>query len=73
MKAILLKALLPILMDVLGEMLSAQRLKGYADTLFDMVEDFVQDSNTKMDDMIVLPVIKAFRIAFDVPDDDGPR
>ena len=59
-----LKALLGIAL----QFLTADQLKKFADMAFDFVEDAVKDSNNKIDDTLVLPVINRLREAFDIPD-----
>jgi hypothetical protein len=41
------------------------------DQLLDTLEDFVQRTDNKVDDKLILPAIKALRIAFDIPDNDN--
>jgi hypothetical protein len=43
------------------------------DMLLDQIEEFVQRTDNKIDDKLVLPAIKALRIAFDIPDNDPPK
>jgi hypothetical protein len=50
--------------------LTKEQLKSFADMAFDWIEDAVQKSENPFDDAIILPVIKRFREAFDIPDDD---
>lgn len=40
------------------------------DTLLDAVEDYVQKTDNTTDDKLVLPAIKALRLAMDFPDND---
>jgi len=41
-----------------------------ADQLLDLVEDMVENSDTKVDDAVVLPLIKLIRTSFQIPDND---
>ncbi|MFA7188659.1 MAG: hypothetical protein WC117_01075 [Sphaerochaetaceae bacterium] len=53
---------------VVGQIVSQENFAKYGDRLFDLIEDTVADSNTKIDDALVLPVVKAMRLALNVPD-----
>jgi hypothetical protein len=57
-----------ILADVVEEVLTEENKQKYGDRLFDFLEDVVSDSETKIDDVLVLPVIEAARKALDIPD-----
>ena len=70
MKAMLLKMALPILINMVEEMITEKNLKLYGDRLFDLIEDFVTNSETDVDDKTVLPLIKAARMALGIPDND---
>jgi hypothetical protein len=50
--------------------LTKEQLKEFADMAMDFIEDAVAKSENKVDDAVVLPVLKRFREAFDVPDND---
>ena len=66
----LLKLALPILMGVIGKLLSPENIALYGDKLFDLIEDAVANSETTIDDVTVLPVIKALRQGLNIPDND---
>lgn len=66
----LLKALLPTVIALLLKTMTAEKLKGYADQILDVVENAVKDSETSIDDLVVLPVINSIRATFDIPDND---
>lgn len=70
MKEMLLKMALPMIIGMIEEMINTENIKKYGDKLFDLIEDFVKDSDTKVDDTIVLPLIKAARVALNIPDND---
>ncbi len=70
MKEMLLKMAMPMVIGMIEEMITSENIKKYGDKLFDLIEDFVADSETKIDDATVLPLIKAARIALGIPDDD---
>ena len=67
----LLKLALPILMGVIGKLLSPENIALYGDRLFDLLEEAVKDSETTVDDAMVLPVIKALRLGLNIPDNDA--
>lgn len=66
----LLKMVLPILMQIVGSILTPENIKLYGDKLFDLIEDFVKDSETTIDDVTILPIIKAIRLGLNIPDND---
>jgi len=70
MKAMLLKMALPMILSMIEEMINEENIRKYGDKLFDLIEDFVRDSETKVDDATVLPLVKAARIALNIPDND---
>ena len=67
----LLKLALPIVMSIVGKLLSPENIKLYGDRFFDLIEDFVADSKTTIDDATVLPIVKALRIGLNIPDNDN--
>lgn len=54
---------------VLLKMPSAER-KARIDEIFDGIEDYVQSTDNKVDDVIVLPAILGLRKLMDIPDND---
>lgn len=52
------------------ERLNSDDLKKWIDMGLDMIEDKVEASESKTDDMIVLPLCKIVREALSVPDND---
>lgn len=68
MKNILMQQLIQVLMMVL----SPEVLKKVIDMVLDTVEAAVEDSETPVDNMLVLPMCATIRSAFNVPDDDLP-
>ena len=44
--------------------------KQLGDALLDTIENFVQRTDNTIDDKMILPAIKALRIALDIPDND---
>jgi len=69
MHAILMK-LLPSIMGTLLELLPESVVQDGLDALFDTIEDRVAATDTEVDDLIVLPVIRRLRAALNVPDGD---
>lgn len=53
---------------MLGPLIDMTNLGDY---LLDKLEDYVEDTNNKTDDKLVLPAIKALRAALNIPDKDG--
>ena len=54
----LLKLLVPIVMEVIGSILTPKNIKRYGEKLFSLLKDIIRDSETKWDDRVLLPVIK---------------
>lgn len=67
------KATIETLVTVLLSLLSPVALKTLADSILDMIEDAIKDSGTDIDDIIVNPLIKIIREAFDIMDNDDPE
>lgn len=67
------KATIETLVTVLLSLLSPVALKTLADSILDMIEDAIKDSGTDIDDIIVNPLIKIIREAFDIMDNDDPK
>lgn len=59
-----------IVQNVIDELLKVENIQVYGDKLLDFVEDAVADSKTKIDDITVLPIIKALRLGLNIPDND---
>lgn len=70
MQNLILKVLMPIIMGMMADLLTVENLRKYGDRLFDFLEDAIADSDTKIDDTVVLPVIKMLRQTLGVPDND---
>jgi hypothetical protein len=66
----ILKMAIPIIMQIIEKLLSEENIKLYGDKLFDFIEHAVVSSETTIDDMTILPLIKALRNALDIPDND---
>ena len=64
------KLAIPIIMQIVEQLLSPANIIKYGDKLFDFIEDAVTSSETTIDDATVLPLIKALRNALSIPDND---
>ena len=64
------KMMLPVVMQIIEQLLSEDNIRKYGDRLFDFVEDAVTSSKTTIDDVTVLPVIEALRKGLGIPDND---
>lgn len=52
---------------VVSEIINTENKQKYGAKLFDFIEQVVKDSETKIDDATVLPVVNALRSALDIP------
>jgi len=68
MQSFIFKTLVKFVMGFVADMLTKQNVQFYGDKVFDLIEDFVKDSNTTVDDAIVLPIVAKFRVLLDIPD-----
>ena len=48
-----------------------EKFKEVVDTLLDKIETLVEDSETEIDDAIILPLVDKIRELLDVPDNDA--
>lgn len=62
--------ILYMLAGMIVDKIEPEKLKEWADTGIDMLEDAIESSETEVDDKLALPVIKAAREAFAIPDND---
>lgn len=53
---------------MLIKMVTGKRLKKLADVILDFIEKEVEESSTKYDDAVVLPLCKTIRETFDIED-----
>lgn len=58
------------LMMVIVNNIDKETAKKAVDAFLDKIEDSVKDSNTPIDDILILPVCKLCRNVFDIPDND---
>lgn len=47
----------------------SDKLKEFSDFILDFLTTAIKNSETQLDDKFVLPIIRAFRVAFDIRDD----
>lgn len=57
------------LLTNLLKILPKDLMKSFINTGLDMIQDLVVASTNKIDDTIVLPIIKLIRVSFDIPED----
>jgi hypothetical protein len=67
------ETLIKLLVQALLVFLSGEQLKKFADMILDWVENSVVGTGSSSDDAIVLPIINAIRVAFNIPDNDEPE
>lgn len=70
MNKFLFEMAMPIIMNIIKDLLNPENIKLYGDKLFDFVEDAVASSETTIDDATVLPIVKALRSGLNIPDND---
>lgn len=66
MSSVILKVVMPILIPIIQKLLKDNYLI-WGDKFFDLIEDFIMDSETTIDDAL-LPVIKTIRVLMGIPD-----
>lgn len=49
---------------------STEQLKTFADYILDLLENAIDKSETTLDDRFAIPALRAFRVSFDIPDND---
>jgi len=57
MKTMLLKMLVPMLLNAVEEMMTKENFQKYGSKLFGILKEFIVDTETKMDDRL-LPLIE---------------
>ena len=70
MKAWLFEKMIPMAISYLLSLAPADVIRELVDKVFDLAEDFVMNSETKIDDAVVLPILAQLREAFNIPDND---
>lgn len=60
--------LLKMLMEIVLERLSEDVTRSLMDKLLDQIEDFVEKSDTEVDDLIILPLCQLIRKSFNIED-----
>lgn len=63
-------AFLGQLINFLLSALTPETMKRAVDAVLDVAEKAVEESETKLDDTIVLPLIDLIRNSFNIPDND---
>lgn len=67
----ILKLLVPLIMEALLEVLPKEKVVEAMDKALDKLEEKIEASETKLDDMVVLPLIKKLiREPFGIEDND---
>jgi len=59
MKAMMLKMALPIILGLVEDMITPDNFKIYGKKLIGLAREFVKDTETKVDDKIMLPLLDA--------------
>jgi hypothetical protein len=54
---------------VLGQ-ISPDMFKRLGDQILDLIENIVEETETRVDDAVVLPICHTIRVAFGIPDGD---
>jgi len=67
-KVLLDRVIIPIALKVVKEMMTPANYQKYGDKLFDLLEAAIADSTTKLDDRLLLPIIKSARVLMGIPD-----
>ena len=63
-------SMISTLLTGLFNAIPSDMIKGFIDAGLDIIENNVAASETKYDDMVVLPIITIFRTSFNIPDND---
>ena len=62
-----------ILQNLLSTLIASvdkETIRHIADRILDAVEERVENSDTPVDDAILLPLVRTVRLALDIPDND---
>lgn len=70
MKEKLIAKLISVLIERAVAMLTPEKVKELTDKFLDVIEDLVQKSANKYDDVMVLPLCAKIREMADIPDND---
>ena len=68
MKTMMLKMAMPIILGIVEDMITPDNFKVYGKKLISLAREFVLDSETKVDDKIVLPLLNAAEKAIGLND-----
>ena len=63
-------AMLNQLLSGLFTCIPPELIKGFLDKILDVIENTVEESETKIDDTLAIPIISMIRTTFDIPDND---
>ena len=62
--------ILKTLMDTMSTFASEELMMKVADGILDAIENAVENSSNKIDDMVILPICKRAREVFNIEDND---
>ena len=68
MNKVLIALLSPVISKIIDDILSKENYQYYGDKLLDLIEEAIADSQTTLDDRLLLPVVQKFRQLADIPD-----
>lgn len=60
----------PIYSNIVALAIQALATKEAQDAILDVLEDLIENTDTTIDDQALLPIIRAYRVIADVPDND---
>jgi len=61
---------LPFIMNFITTLLTEENWQIYGDKLLDLIEELAENSETKLDDRILLPIVAQIRVLANIPDGD---
>ena len=68
MNEFIMKMAMPIIQNIIVELLSQENIQNYGDKLFDFIESAVVSSKTTVDDALVLPIVAQLRRSLNIID-----
>ena len=68
MQKMLMKAVLPIMADLLQKMITEKNYRRYGYRLFELFKEFIVDTETDVDDTWILPPVLALQKAMGLAD-----
>ena len=66
-----MNSLITQIVTMILSLLTKEQGKKLLDKLFDWIEDMVADTENKIDDAVILPLVNKARDILDVPDNDN--